>query len=59
MVTAITEEYNEIIKRAQEQPGIADLMQVYGHYEELLKQSYEYLANISPKIIISTTNTTS
>lgn len=52
-------EFNDIIKKAQEQPGIVELMQVYGNYESLVKQTNAYLGNTRPKIIISTTNSSS
>lgn len=46
-------ELDELIKNAQEQPGIADLMFVYGQYAEMLEKSCEYLEGIKPKVIIS------
>jgi hypothetical protein len=46
-------ELDELIKSAQEQPGIADLMVVYGQYAEMLQKSREYLEGIKPKVIIS------
>lgn len=36
-------EYQEIIKQAKKQPGISELMKVYGQYDELLTQSQAYL----------------
>ena len=53
------DEYNKLIKMAQEQPGILELMQIYGQYEELLRISNAYLANTNPEITIVTTNSTS
>ncbi|MEM3064476.1 MAG: hypothetical protein QW177_03790 [Candidatus Nitrosotenuis sp.] len=44
------------MKEAAKQPGIAELMKVYGKYDELVRQSNEYLANTRPRSIISTTN---
>ena len=46
-------ELDELIKRAQQQPGIADLMFVYGQYDEMLQKSREYLEGVKPKVIIS------
>jgi len=37
--TKIKLELDELIKSAQEQPGIADLMFVYGQYAEMLEKS--------------------
>jgi len=42
-------ELDELIKSAQEQPGIADLMFVYGQYAEMLEKSRKYLEGIKPK----------
>ena len=45
-------ELDELIKSAQQQPGIADLMFVYGQYDEMLRKSSEYLEGVKPKVII-------
>lgn len=50
----IKSDLDQLIKRAQEQPGIADLMLVYGQYEELLRKSHEYLAEMRPKSVVLT-----
>jgi len=52
-------ELDELIKSAQEQPGIADLMFVYGQYDEMLQKSREYLEGIKPKGIISASSNSS
>lgn len=39
-------EYQEIMKQAKKQPGVAELMKVYGRYDELLTQSQAYLGLI-------------
>ncbi len=39
-------EYQEIIKQARKQPGLPELMKVYGQYDELLTQSQAYLGFI-------------
>jgi hypothetical protein len=57
--SSLAEDFNEIVKKAQEQPGITELMQVYGNYDSLVKQMNVYLGNTKPKIIISTTNSSS
>ncbi|MFZ2071915.1 MAG: hypothetical protein WAV32_10055 [Halobacteriota archaeon] len=49
----------ELIKSAQEQPGIADLMFVYGQYDEMLQKSREYLEGVKPKVIISASSNSS
>lgn len=52
-------ELDELIKSAQEQPGIADLMFVYGQYDEMLQKSREYLEEVEPKVIISASSDSS
>lgn len=48
-------ELDELIKKAQKEPGIVDLLAVYGQYGEVLEKSREYLAGMEPKTIVSTT----
>jgi|LGVF01.2.fsa_nt_gb hypothetical protein len=52
-------ELDELIKSAQQQPGIADLMFVYGQYDEMLRKSGEYLEGVKPKVIISASSNSS
>jgi hypothetical protein len=52
-------ELDELIKKAEEQPGIADLMFVYGQYDEMLQKSREYLEGVRPKDIISASSNSS
>ncbi len=52
-------ELDELIKSAQQQPGIADLMFVYGQYDEMLRKSREYLEGVKPKVIISASSNSS
>jgi len=52
-------ELDELIKSAQQQPGIADLMFVYGQYDEMLQKSREYLEGVKPKVIISASSNSS
>ena len=59
MASDLSKEYQELVKKAQQQPGVVELMKVYEQYDELLKRSYEYLSGANPKTIISTTDTTS
>jgi hypothetical protein len=54
---SLSEEYQEIIKRAQQQPGIKELSEAYGRSELLAKRSREYFAKMKPKFV--TFNTTS
>ncbi|MBU3902453.1 MAG: hypothetical protein KJ886_01540 [Candidatus Thermoplasmatota archaeon] len=49
-------EYKKLMTRAKKMPGIAELMEVYGQYELLLRQTQEYLGEMEPKIILSTTD---
>ncbi|GAH83780.1 unnamed protein product [marine sediment metagenome] len=50
-------EYDEM-KKIGELAGINDLIAVYGEYNKELKISNEYLKELEPKIILSTTNNT-
>jgi hypothetical protein len=54
-----TSELNELIKKAQAEPGIVDLLAVYGQYGEVMEKSRKYLIGMEPKIIVSTTSGTS
>ena len=36
-------DYLAIMKQAKKQPGVSELMRVYGQYDELLMQSQAYL----------------
>ncbi|MCJ7444944.1 MAG: hypothetical protein MUO26_10515 [Methanotrichaceae archaeon] len=52
-------ELEELIKSAQKQPGIVELMHIYGQYAELLEISNEYLAELKPRNInFSASNST-
>jgi len=55
----IESELDELIKRAQKQPGVADLMFVYGQYDEMMQKSREYLEGVRPKVIISASSNSS
>lgn len=55
MANQYESELDELIKKAQKEPGIVDLLAVYGQYGEVIKKSNEYLAGTRPKTIISTT----
>jgi len=59
MTKKLESEHEKLMKKAQQQPGIKELMIVYGQYEEMLRQSHEYLLGVMPKEIISATNNTS
>jgi len=52
-------EYDEVVKKAQQQPGIAELMKAYGRYDELVKRANAYLSRPGTKVIISTSNSSS
>lgn len=36
-------EYQDIMKQAKKQPGLKEIMKVYGQYDELVTQSQAYL----------------
>jgi hypothetical protein len=54
--TQRVKECSELIRRAQQQPGVKELSQAYGYYDRLVRQSNAYLAITRPKVILSTTN---
>lgn len=51
-------DYEELIRRAQEQPGVAELMEAYGKYAEAMSSLEEYFYAMRPKAISSTTDRT-
>lgn len=53
----IKKEYAKM-KKNGELAGINDLIAVYGEYDKELKISNEYLKELEPKIILSTTDNT-
>lgn len=57
--TKVTLELDELIKSAQKQPGVADLILVYGKYDEMMQKSREYLEGVRPKVIISASSNSS
>jgi hypothetical protein len=54
----IKKEYEELLRKADEIPGIKELSEVYGSYEAVLQQSQEYLMETRQRSIVSTTNST-
>lgn len=52
-------EYNEIMKQAKKQPGIPELMKVYGRYDEFLTESKAYLGLLHPMESFSVSTSTS
>jgi hypothetical protein len=57
--SSLVSEYSDLIKKAQQRPGLKELLQLYGQYEAAVRQSREYLSIIRPKMMISTTNSSS
>ena len=52
----LPEDIENIIKQAQAQPGIAELMKAYGRYDEVMEQSRAYVAGraTQAKTLLST-----
>jgi len=47
----------ELLTRAEEQlPGISELLQVYGGYEQMLLEVEQYLEATQPKPFVTTSN---
>ena len=40
---SLKNEYIEIVKQAKKQPGVSELMKVYGRYDEFLTASQAYI----------------
>ncbi len=47
------------LKKMGDLPGLEDIMVVYDSVQEILKISYEYLKEMDPKVVFSTTDSTS
>jgi hypothetical protein len=43
VVLNMQREAEELIRKAQEQPGITELMRAYGRYDEVMEQSRAYV----------------
>ena len=41
-------EYDKLLRQAQKQPGLVEVVKVYGKYDALLEQSRRYLENATP-----------
>jgi len=53
----LAQELEELIRQAQEKPGIIELMTVYGRSAEVLRICNEYLEGYKPKnIVMSSAN---
>lgn len=55
----VDSQFEELLEKAQRQPGIKELMAVYGQYEEVMALSHEYLMGATSKHVITTTSETS
>lgn len=54
--TSLISEIDEIVKRAQKQPGITELFMIYDQYEDVLRQASKYLYEARSKVVFSTTD---
>ena len=51
------DDLGEMLKRAEEQlPGISELLQAYGGYEEMVLEVQQYLEATQPKPFLTTSN---
>ena len=56
----VPEDYAELARKAEEQqPGINELLELYGQFQEAFKQSQEYLQLVHETFISSTSSTSS
>jgi len=52
-------DYQNIMKKAKKQPGLTEVMKVYGQYNQLVTQSQAYLGQLqSTEIFSDSTSTT-
>jgi hypothetical protein len=51
--SSLAAEHQDLIRRAQKQPGIKELTEAYGYYDRIATQSAEYFARTGQKIIVS------
>lgn len=58
-MTDTTEEYEALVRNALKQPGIKEIMELYGQYDLLMQQTIEYLSVTTPKPTIVSGNTSS
>ena len=56
---SLSEEYQEIIRRAQQEPGIKELSKAYGRYDQIARRSQEYFTNMRRKSVIFNTTSSS
>jgi len=55
----VQREAEELIRKAQAQPGITELMRAYGRYDEVMEQSRAYVEGSKPltRSTVSTNST--
>lgn len=52
----LDEEYNDLLNKSKEQPGVKDLMELYGQYDKVIQRSRIYLQGNMRKVISSSNN---
>ena len=52
------EEYEVLLRGALKQPGVKELMEVYGQYEELVRQINDYRKAFAPRLAVWTSDRT-
>jgi hypothetical protein len=56
---SLKSDYQNIMKEAKKQPGLTEVMKVYGQYSQLLTQSQAYLGELqSTEVYSDSTSTT-
>ena len=58
MTNQIEDEYNQLLKKVQSEPGISDLFVIIGRQQELLKRVDYYLGLTDPKCVYSSSTNT-
>jgi hypothetical protein len=55
-MSQVQQDYESLERRAGEQPGLEDLLKVYGGYEEVAKAALSYLNAAAPAYVIINSN---
>lgn len=54
----IKEDYESMVEKIKNQPGISELMEIYGQYDLVIQQSEAYLKGVDIELNTYTSNTT-
>jgi len=55
---SLKSDYRDIIEQAKKQPGLTEVMKVYGQYSQLVTQSQAYLGQLQSTEVFSDSTST-